>query len=521
MSLFARKKANKALLLIITSFASIGYAQTNDTIKITTNQLYEKDINTIFNLPVSYANQDIKDFTHTEVYYNFKKNQFARKQTANEVSRYGFNAKGLYTTNNEVKLFGSINLEKYKEKGLAYTLDDLRSDDLEVLDPHYYFVPRASDWNNQQYHILAGAVKSFGNFDFALKASLDANKLARQTDPRPEISNRKLGGEAQIGYTFKNHQIFALGGYYVKDKDYSYYYSNTQLDNIALPETYIRFQSGFGRITNKPYNTSSIFTRTKYKKVGLGYQFMNDKTSILVNYTYNRNLENWYNKAFMDINFKKFQYLTKIHEGQIRLRQILDDKVLRSSISGYQSTSKNYDVTLSGTNYINRLRNITFNINLLKEHSNLVDYYFGAYVSYNQNRYMEKIGYFDQKVNSLMVGIYGNKDFELINSSKFNIGLAANYYTALKNTLDYMNVSGNTTNIFYENVTLYDFQYNGMDKLDVKADIRYILPVKNNKNVVVYTQLRSIFALNNYNGNLSVFNTDPTYQVNFGIQLNY
>lgn len=523
ISLFVRKSANKALILMVTSLGGIVLAQNNDTIKVDSNPLFQQEVDQLNLLPITYANQNVNDFTHTEVYFKFKKNEFARKQTASETTRYGFKTQGLFNVQPDLKIFGNIDLQKYNEKNLAYTLDDTRTDEIEVLHPHYYFVPRSSDWNNQQYAINAGIIKNFGGLNLAAKAGLNANKLARQIDPRPEISNRKLHGEIQVGYTYKNHQIFALAGYGRKDKDYNYYYSNSQLNNIAYPETYMRFNSGFGRVINRPFlnYSSGYFSRTSYKKAGAGYNLNLKNTVLTAHYIYQKNLENWFDDEFENDNFKRFQYQTISHQGGLRLRQNLEGKVLRSSLLASKTTSKNYDVKAFGTNYMNRQRNVTFDVNLLNQKKQLVDYYVGVFASYNQNRYMDQLGYIDQKINSLTAGIYANRDIESKNNAKFNIGLGFNYYTALKNELDFLNISGSTENVFYKEVVAHDFVFNSMDKLDANADVRYILPVKNNKNIVLYTQLRSIFALDK-NRNQSInLNTETTYQVNFGIQLNY
>ncbi|MBS7332783.1 MAG: hypothetical protein KIG88_04220 [Weeksellaceae bacterium] len=524
ISLFVRKSTNKALFLMAATLGGISFAQNNDTIKIDSNPLHQQDIDQLNLLPITYANQNVKDFTHTEVYFKFKKNEFARKQTAAETTRYGFKTHGLYNVNPDLKIFGNIDLQKYNEKNLAYTLDDTRTDDIEVLHPQYYFVPRASDWSNQQYDINAGIIKNFGGFNLAAKAGLYANKLARQVDPRPEISNRKLSGEIQAGYTLGAHQLFVLAGYGRKDKDYNYYYSNSQLNNIAYPETYMRFNSGFGRVVNRPYLNygAGYFSRTTYKKAGAGYNLNLENTLITAHYIYQKNLENWFDDEFENDKFKRFQYQTISYQGGVKLRQNIDGKVLRSSLSGYKTTSKNYDIKSLGTNYMNRQRNATFDVNLLNQNDKqFVKYHIGAFAAYNQNRYMDQLGYVDQKINSLTAGIYANKDIDSKNQAKFNVGVGFNYYTALKNELNFLNLSGATDNVFFKEVIAHDFAYNSMDKLNANADVRYILPVKNNKNVVIYTQLRSIFALDN-NRNLNVdLNTETTYQVNFGIQLNY
>lgn len=521
ISLFTHHNVSKVLLFLFGSFGTMAYAQENDTIKINANTSSAQDLERLNTLPISYSNQVIKDFTQTEVYFNHTKNKFARKQTAKETNRFGFRSQGLFNLKNDFKVFGTIKLEKFLEKSLAYNLDNTRTDDLEVLNPTYFFVPRAADWDNQQYDISAGIIKNFGNFNIAAKADLNAEKFARKADPRPEISTQKLNGELQAGYTYNQHQIFVFSAYGKKDKDYKYNYTNSQLNSIAYPETYIRFNSGYGRVINQPYTKNRYFSRTSFNKFGGGYQFKSDKTQILGYYNYQKSLEDFYNEYFKDSKYLRFKYQTISHLGQIQLRQKIDNKLLRASIKGSQSTSKNFDVVALGTNYINRLRNVTFDVNLLNQQKEIVHYYLGAYASYNQNRYLDQLGYTDYQINSLNIGVYGNHDFVFANQSKINLGLAVNYYTALKNNLNYVNILGDTENMFYDNVILHDNIYNSTDRLDTKADLRYMLPVKNNKNVVIYSQFRSIFALNNQVNTEINFDKNTSYQINFGIQLNY
>lgn len=53
-----------------------------------------------------------------------------------------------------------------------------------MLSPQYFYVPRAADWDNQQYLIRGGVSKNFGNLTLAAKAELNVNKMARKLDPR-------------------------------------------------------------------------------------------------------------------------------------------------------------------------------------------------------------------------------------------------------------------------------------------------------------------------------------------------
>lgn len=246
-------------LLKIVSFAclllgSTSFAQENDSIKVTSNEAEQviKDLN--WQLPVATHSLPIKDYTHTGIYFSHKNNQFSRKQTAEETSRYGFLSEGLYTTENGFRIFGMIDLQKFNEKNLSWNLSDERTDEQQVLSPQYFYVPRAADWDNQQYLIRGGVSKNFGNLTLAAKAELNVNKMARKLDPRPEIKNNQLVGEIQVGYElFEGHQIFVLGSYGRKDKDYSLKYKGRNQDVEENSNTYLRYMAGYGREINNPY----------------------------------------------------------------------------------------------------------------------------------------------------------------------------------------------------------------------------------------------------------------------------
>lgn len=523
--LFASHQANKIFTFTMVAMGSFSFAQNNDSIQIISNQKSDIDVENIQQLPISMSNKLLGNYTSTEVYFSHQNNQFSRKQTAEETNRYGFKSEGFYNINDDLKVFGSIGLEKFLEKNLAFNLSDERTDEIEVLNPHYYFVPRAASWDNQQYHIKAGLIKNFNQLNVALMGELNSNKLARKLDPRPEITNRKLSGELQIGYTHQAHQLFVLGGYGQKTKEYSHYFSNNQLDNVGNPETYVRFNSGFGRVINNPFVKSSTepggyYTVTEYKKIGGGYQFAQNNTNILVNYHYQRDLEDLYNSPFKYDERLTYQYLSIGHHGQIQWQQNINDKKWRTTIKASEITSKNFDYKALGINYINKLRNLKFDVNVIDQQNDKINYYLGGYVNYNQNRYLDHLAYIDQQINSLNVGVYANKDIVKKEKSTVNLALGADYYTALKNNLDYKNTTGISTNRFIDEVVMHDFAYNDLDKFSTKLDARYLFQMKNKSQLVFYTQLNSIFAL----GNSEIYtdlNTKSTHFVKVGIQLNY
>lgn len=509
-------------------FASQLFAQENDSIKVTSNEAEQfiKDLN--WELPIATHSLPIKDYTHTGIYFNHKNNQFTRKQTAEETNRYGFLSEGLYTTENGYKIFGTINLEKFTEKNLSWNLSDERTDEQQVLSPQYFYVPRAADWDNQRYLIRGGVSKNFGKMTLAAKAELNVNKMARKLDPRPEIKNNQLVGEIQAAYEIMDgHQLFVLGAYGRKDKDFSIVYKNRNLDVEAYPETYLRYMAGYGRVINNPLrnkidNEKSLyqhFTRNISSKIGGGYQFSSDNTRLILGYNYQENQQRMYDSKTKEDKF--FIYVWDINEQFVyaNFMTTFDNNTMNARLDFSRKDGENYDVSIGGMNYQNRLQNANLDVNLANRDQSKMNYFIGFKSSYNQNKYYDALAIYTMKIKSLDVGVYGNKDVMLNNKSKINIGLAFNYYALLDSYFDYTKMTGINEDTFYNNVASYDYAYNTTDHLDASTSIRFILPIKNNKTIELYTQLKGIFATNK--SNFTRINTDNTYWMNFGIQLNY
>lgn len=352
--------------------------------------------------------------------------------------------------------------------------------------------------------------------------------MARKLDPRPEIKNNQLVGEIQAAYEIMDgHQLFVLGAYGRKDKDFSIVYKNRNLDVEAYPETYLRYMAGYGRVINNPLrnkidNEKSLyqyFTRNISSKIGGGYQFSSDNTRLILGYNYQENQQRMYDSKTKEDKF--FIYVWDINEqlAYANFMTTFDNNTMNARLDFSRKDGENYDVSIGGMNYQNRLQNANLDVNLANRDQSKMNYFIGFKSSYNQNKYYDALAIYTMKIKSLDVGVYGNKDVMLNNKSKINIGLAFNYYALLDSYFDYTKMTGINEDTFYNNVASYDYAYNTTDHLDASTSIRFILPIKNNKTIELYTQLKGIFATNK--SNFTRINTDNTYWMNFGIQLNY
>ncbi len=512
-----------ALLLLLFSFVFNVKAQ--DTIKVQNHIIDNQIKNQVFKYPIIYTTPSIKDFTFTEVSYEHQQNEFARKQIANEVNTYQFSGQGYFTTKSKWKLFGDLTIKKILEKNLGFVLSDDRAEEQEVITPHYFYVPRKANWDNQVYALNGGFSKDITNhLSVAVKANYGAEKYSRTLDPRSQIINRKLGGELQLGYQIsKNHKAFLLGSYAENQKDFSYTYNNTTLNYEAYPETYLRFNAGYGRILNYFKSIEDSYSYN-YKdlidKAGLGYTFSNKKTIFTALY-YKQNSNNiFYPSSYSLKEYERMKIKTKANHAELFAFHKWNQKEIQSTLQFDQSDARNFDKQSNGYNYTNSLSKINWTASLSKKTGSKIDYLLGLNMLYQQNEYNDILATAHIELNSLNTGIYTSKDFTF-NKSKLNTTVSFNMYFPLPSKLEYYDTSGGTNARFFDEVILYDYAVNTTNYFAPALRLQYSYPTKNNKTVVFFTNLKEKIALKKQTDYPVSINTNTTYWVQMGVQLNY
>lgn len=512
-----------ALLLLLFSFVFTVRAQ--DTIKVQNHIIDNQIKNQIFKYPIAYTTPNIKDFTFSEVSYEHQQNEFARKQVANEINTYQFLAQGYFTTKSKWKLFGDLSIKKILEKDLGFVLSDDRAEEQEVITPHYFYVPRKADWDNQTYALSGGFSKDISNhLSIAVKANYGAEKFNRILDPRPQITNRKLGGEAQIGYQIsENHKTFVLGSYTENKKDYTYSYNNPNLNFEAYPETYLRFNAGYGRVLNYFKSIEKTFIYN-YKdiidKVGLGYTFSNKNTIVTALY-YKQNSNNiFYPSSYSLKETERLKLKTIANHAEIFAMYKWNKKEIQSTIQFDQSEARNFDKQSNGYNYTNSLNKVNWTTSISKRTISKIDYLFGLNMLYQQNEYSDILATAHIELNSLNTGIFGSKDFSF-EKSKLNTTVSFNMYFPLPSKLEYYDTSGGTNARFFDEVITHDYAVSTTNYFAPALRLEYSYPVKNNKTVVFFTNLKEKIALKKQTDYPVSINTNTTYWIQMGVQLNY
>lgn len=512
----------QALLLIFILFNTTVKAQ--DSL-VVSNHLTDSQVrNQIFSYPITFTHQYIKDFAFTEVSYEHQKNEFARTQIANEINTFQFLAKGHFTTSKKWKLFGDLAIRKIEEKDLGWVLSDDRSENQEVIAPHYFFVPRKADWTNQQYKIKGGFSKEITNkISIAATLSYNAEKYSRNLDPRPEITAVKFGGELQLGYQIaENNKAFVLGEYTRKDKDFSYLYKDDHLNFEAYPETYLRFNAGYGRVVN--YFNSNYGKRFLYKdtsrKMGAGYTFSNKNTTFTALY-YNQNAaNNFYTSVFGTDNNKRLKFEIKTNHGELFAMHNWNKKQITSTLKFDNSNGINYDVSNGGYNYKNNLNALNWITSLAQKTNTHIDYLFGLDIKYQNNTYKDVLATSTMELNSLNTGIFGSKDFSF-EKSKLNSTLSFNMYFPLPSTLEYYDTSGGTNTTFFDEVIRYDYAVSTTNYFAPAVRLEYSYPVKNGKTVLFFANWREKIALKKQTDYPVAININTTSWFQLGVQLNY
>jgi len=510
-----------ALLLLLFSFVFTVNAQ--DTIKVQNHIVDDQIKNQIFKYPIVYTTPSIKDFTFTEVSYEHQQNEFARKQVANEINTYQFLAQGHFTTKSKWKLFGDLSIKKILEKNLGWVLSDDRAEEQEVITPHYFYVPRKADWDNQTYALTGGFSKDItSHLSVAVKANYGTEKYSRTLDARSQIINRKLGGEMQIGYQISaNHKTFVLGSYAENQKDFNYTYNNTSLNYEAYPETYLRFNAGYGRILNYFKHTESGYLYQDHiDKMGLGYTFSNAKTQFTALY-YVQNSNNIFYTSSLDLAVnERMKIKTKTNHAELFVFHKWNKKEIQSTLQFDQSEARNFDVQSKGYNYTNSLNKINWTTSLSKKTGSNIDYLLGVNLIYQQNEYNDILATTHIELNSLNTGIYTSKDFAF-DKSKFNATVSFNMYFPLPSKLEYYDTSGGANARFFDEVIIYDYAVNTTNYFAPSLRLEYSYPVKNNKTVVFFTNLKEKIALKKQTDYPVNINTNTTYWIQMGVQLNY
>ncbi len=509
-------------MVAVLSFVGVS-AQTNDSINIPTNTLYNGVFNKIWDNPIQYSKFKVKDFTETELSTTIKDLNLKRAQTAEKSNIFEFKTQGIFNISENLRLLGGFDYQYITEKDLGYNLTSDRTEDKFVMNPHYIFAPRKANWENQKYSVMGGLSYTISHFDLGAVIRYNNNNSYRKSDPRPSINTADYSGKAFIGYHLKKHQISIFGGLGRKTDTYNVDFVNSTNNSSANEDYFIRFSDGYGRLI---YFSSypDFGYKTIDRNAGAGYAYRGEKNLFTINYSYSKSMETLFgrnasNYTYFDDSLAQMKYRVKNYQTDANYWYKGNVIEYFGNINFQSITGDNYSLSELGQNYRMTLDRLALNQALLWKDQSKTILGIGLDAIYTDFSARDLLGITDKYVKSLEVNLVANKDVFKNEKQRVNLALGAKSYFPLSESLAYNPAS--STTLFYDNVIKNDYYYDKTTKLGPQVGVQFFQKVSSKTDLKIFSNFTSLFALNavmkenaNYNGN-------PTMIFNMGISLYY
>ena len=516
----------------IASLLSFGCvsAQLSDSIFIPTNQIYYQQLNRIWDNPIQFSNQKFSDFTETELSAVVKDLNMKRAQTAESSNEFGFKTQGIFNISEKLRLLGSFDYQFVTEKNLGFNLTNQRTEDQFVLNPHYLFVPKKANWETQNYHVKGGlSYQMWKGLELGATVDYRNQSSFRKSDPRPEISTADYSGEIFGGYRLGKHQLSVFGGLGRKTETYDIMSVNEFINAPANPEYYVRFSSGYGRLTYFP-SYSNFSYRTIDRNLGGGYTFESQKNFFNINFSYTKAMQNLYGHTgelnnnqtgdtFFKESLEKMKYRLVNYKTDANYWYKGDKMDFMSNVNFQSITGDNYNISEFGQNYRMTLDRLsTANHFLLRDGKKIK---FGATLEgiYNDFSAIDLLGETYKYVKSLNLNLKFNKDIFYRDTQKVNLEIGAMSYFTLSESLVYTPASSNT--LLFDNVIKNDHEFDSTSKLGPQFGLQFYQKVSAKTDLKIFTNFATLFPLNKDLEQNTAYNGNPNLYFNAGISLFY
>jgi hypothetical protein len=500
-----------------------AFAQLNDSIFIPNNQFYQHQLDQLWENPLLYSNQNLKDFTQVELSYLQKQLNLKRVQTAREINQYNFKTEGIYNINPNLRLFGKFNYNFERELGLGYNLSSDRTENQITLRPNYLYAPKEAEWENQTYNIKGGTEYEFKNILFGVVVDYTNKNNFRKSDPRPEIATADYSGKAFLGYHFGSHILSIFGGLGRKTQTYDLISVNEYVNTTTNPEYYLRYVNGYGRVIS--FNSYPDYIHKNIDKTfGGAYAFQSKNHFVNVSYSYDKSMEDVFTRSadgtvYLDKSLIRFKYREISHFADLNYYYQGDENKWLAYFSYKTTQGDNYNVPEAGQNY--RMTNDQFHLktqflNLDKDRTN---YVIGADALYQKQSNIDLLGVIHKNVECVDFKIFANKDFFYESpSQRLNVEIAGLGYMPLSNDLSYQAVSSSA---FYDAVISKDYVYDQTKKLGMSFGLQYYMPFKKRNSIKFFANFTNMFAVSKEYENMTGKSQNNNLYFNSGISLFY
>lgn len=515
-------KFNCLHMVAVLSFVGVS-AQTNDSIHIPTNSLYNAQFEKIWDNPIQYSQFKVKDFTETELSATIKELTLKRAQTAEKSNIFAFKTQGIFNISENLRLLGGFDYQFVSEQDLGYNLTSERTEDQFVMNPHYIFAPKKANWESQKYRVIGGLSYNYSNFDFGLTVDYKNNNSFRKSDPRPAINTADYSGKAFLGYHLKKHQISIFGGLGRKTDSYDLDFVNDQNNSPANEDYFVRFSDGYGRLLHF-VSYSNFGYKTISGNAGAGYAYRGEKNLFTINYSYSKSMETLFGKSangytFFDESLEQMKYRVKNYQTDANYWYKGNSIQYFGNLNFQSITGDNYSLTELGQNYRMTLDRLSLHQSLLWKDQDKTILGLGLQTIFSDFSARDLLGVTNKYVKSLDINVSANKDILKNDKQRVNILVGAKSYFPISESLEYQAAS--STNLFYDNVIKNDYYYDKTSKLGPQIGLQFFQRISNKTDLKIFTNFATLFPLNSVMDENVNYNGNPNMIFNTGISLYY
>lgn len=452
------------------------------------------------------------EFTETNVFFEHNTLKFSRVQTPEETNQIGFGSTGVFQLNPKLILSGELKVISENEKQVSFILTDERTTNQNYIsNPSYFYAPRKSNWLKQHYYVNGNiAYKPWKGIIIGAEVNGSFLKGYGNRDPRPEIGNIDYNIDARIGYQFGKHTLLAKAGYFNRKKESNIGYAYSEHNAPNYYETYIRFNRGYG---NFYYNSGYSDNWYQYDGIGLGaeYMFQSDKHSLVAGfrneeyidrmtrfYTYQIRDENNVQRTIRD-RLKISGLKTQKHQSYIKYLGKLGDWKWNSDFNLLYQEDLNYDYQNLYTSYKAWNQQINWRNAWSKYNDNNELLRLSFNVDYSRQSIKDLSVMMHKKLQAIQYQLGALKEFKLNNSQKLALELQQGLYLPLDSKMHYVPYQSSIENIFVKNIAMPDYFYDSSIRLNLGAQLKYMID-RNNVRYEVYATGKQWFFVENVNG---------------------
>ena len=516
-------KFKAALTISFTLSCIILHAQEQDSLDLMQNQIYRQHFENLKSNPVQYVTLPLADFTETTLQFESRDLNMKRAQTAGQITEYGFATDGIYNISEKLRLFGSFNYGFRTEKDLAYNLTAQRTEENFILNPNYLLVPKAGNWETQEYNVIGGASYRLSFFDFGAAVNYENRSSFRDTDPRPGISSADYSGKAFVGFNLGKHQISFFGHLGRKTEEHDIISVNEYISAPSFPDTFVRFSAGYGRIINFPSYSDFVY-KTFSRGYGAGYAFRGERDLITLNSDYSKSIETLFTKdaggaVYFDESLENMKYRLRNYYAEANWLHSGAEKDIISSAHFKSITGDNYSVPEQGQNFRMTLDQAGFSNAVVWKDSRRVILGLNTSASYTDFSAIDLLGITYKYVKSIELNLTANRDLLYSPGFKLNLEAGLNSYIPVSQSLNYTPAS--SSDLMFNNVIAPDYAYDSATKLGPQFGLNFYSPITAKTNLRIFTSFAALYAISKEFQHQTGYPGTPNLYFNAGISLSY